>query len=535
MILKTLAIAILAMQDTPTDSALLTVAERTNYSATASSDDVLGLIERIKAKSSILRTGEMGTTHDGKPIPLVFLANPAVGSVAEAVIASKQRSAPILFVMANIHAGEIEGKEACLMFARELALNPDHEFLEHIIVIIAPNYNADGNDIWGDVAVNRPGQDGPPQVGIRRNAQNLDLNRDYIKLEAPETRALVKFLHECNPTLTIDCHTTNGSLHRYTLTYDTPLNPSAHPLTYSLLRDDLLPEVTKRVRETTGYEMFYYGNFNTEHTIWETYSALPRFGANYQGLRGQMTILSEAYTYAPYKDRVLCTLALIEETSRHLCTHKGRYLEAAAQIQRETASLGLAPQPDDVVGIRHKPAAFPDLISIKGFEGSSGGEGGALANLERMHGPPKEYSVVHLGRFEATRSVSRPWAYVVPAHLKSVISNLKAHGVEMTNDIPSGLGPGSHAELLYEIYTIDSITRSKREFEGHHLVSVEATARVEKRALPADSMIIQTAQPLGNLIVYLLEPESEDGLVAWNFFDDVLKEGAEFPVWRVRQ
>ncbi len=519
--------------DVPKD--LLTVAEHTNYTSTATSDDVLALIDRIKANSEILRTGVMGTTHEGRAIPLMFLANPPVGSVAEAVAASKQRSAPINFIMANIHAGEIEGKEACLMFARELALNPQHELLENLIFIIAPNYNADGNDRFDDVAVNRPGQDGPAKVGIRRNAQGLDLNRDYIKLEAPETRALVKFLHECNPTLTIDCHTTNGSLHRYILTYDTPLNPSSHPMTASLLRNELLPAVTKRVRETTGYEMFYYGNFNTEHTVWATYSALPRFGANYQGLRGQMSILSEAYTYAPYKDRVQGTLALIRESAAYLHDHAPQYLAAQAQIASDVKHAGTSLQPDDVVGIRHAPAAFPELVAIKGFEGSSGGEGGALANLDKMKGQPTDYYVVHLGRFEATRCVSRPCGYIVPGDLEAVIANLRAHGIEMTPCNPGDGGAGAPPEMMVNIYTIDSITRSKREFEGHHLVNVEATSRVEMRTPPRGSIFISTAQPLGNLIVYLLEPESEDGLVAWNFFDDVLHEGAEFPIWRVAQ
>jgi len=530
MIHMFLLVASLMMQDTPTDPALLTVAEQSNYTATSSSDDVLALIERIKAKSMIMRTGEMGRTHEGKPIPLIFLANPAVDSVEASRAASEERGAPIIFIMANIHAGEIEGKEACLMFARELALDPDHALLKNLIFIIAPNYNADGNDMWGDVATNRPGQGGPPEVGIRRNAQDLDLNRDYIKLEAPETRALVTFLNDCNPTLTIDCHTTNGSLHRYILTYDTPLNPSSHPLTYKLLRDELLPEVTERVRATTGYEMFYYGNFNTEHTVWETYSALPRFGANYQGLRGQMSILSEAYTYAPYKDRVMGTLALIRETAKYVSEHAAQYLFAQDQIARETTSAGASPQPDDVVGIRHKPAAFPEPVIIKGFEGSSGGEGGALAHLDKLHNPPKDYPVVHLGRFEATKSVSRPFAYIVPGHLESVISNLKSHGIETEPIVKSKAN-----KVLAEVYTINLIHPAARAFEGHHLImSIRATPKVEPRVVPEGSVLIPTAQPLGNLIVYLLEPESEDGLVVWNFFDDVLKEGAEYPVWRVR-
>ena len=535
MFLCMLAMIVMHGAQTQSPEDLLTVAEQSNYTATATSDEVLALIDRIKAKSEILRTSELGRTHEGRVIPLIILANPPVESVDAAVAASKERQAPIVFIMANIHAGEIEGKEACLMFARELALDRNHELLKHLIVIIAPNYNADGNDRFDDVAKNRPGQDGPPEVGIRRNAQDLDLNRDYIKLEAPETRALVKFLHACDPTLTIDCHTTNGSLHRYTLTYDTPLNPSSHPLTYSLLREDLLPTVTERVRATTGYEMFYYGNFNKEHTAWETYSSMPRFGANYQGLRGQMTILSEAYTYAPYKDRVLCTLALIREVCTYAAANASKLLEAQQRIASETIAAGVNPQPDDVVGIRHKVAAFPELATVQGYEEAAGGEGGSLADLSKPLGPPRDYSCVHLGRFEATRSVRRPVAYIVPMELTNVIDVLKAHGVEMEiapNTAPKN--PRTPVLVNADIYKIDSIARRGRAFEGHELVTVEATAQQVRRAPPANCYMIRTAQPLGNLIVYMLEPESEDGLVAWNFFDDVLGEGAEFPVWRVR-
>jgi dipeptidyl-peptidase-4 len=535
MLISLILSSVLAMQNSSTDPALLTVAEQSNYTATSSSDEVLALIGRIEANSDITRTGELGKTHEGRTIPLIFLANPPVDSVDAAVAASKQRSAPIIFIMANIHAGEIEGKEACLMLARELALDPDHTLLKHLIVVIAPNYNADGNDRFGDVATNRPGQDGPPEVGIRRNAQDLDLNRDYIKLEAPETRALVAFLNQCDPHITIDCHTTNGSQHRYTLTYDAPTNPSGHPAPINFIRNGLLPAVTERVRASTGYEMFFYGNFNKAHTTWESYSAMPRFGGPYQGLRGQMSILSEAYSYAPYKDRVLCTLAFVREILEYAAEHKQEVLEINQRARRETASAGRNSQPDDVVGIRHALAAFPEPVLIKGYEGARGGEGGSMADMNAQLGEPKDYQCVHLGRFEATRSVVRPWAYVVPMELANVIDVLAAHGVHMEiapNTVPST--PRRPVEVDADFYTIDTIRRSERLFEGHNLLSVEATASIGRRRIPPDCMLIRTAQPLSNLIVYMLEPESDDGLVAWNFFGDHLKEGAEFPVWRVR-
>ena len=243
------------------DPVLLTVAEASGYTATATSAQVQELIARIHERSSITRLAEMGKTSEGKPIPLIILANPPITTAKEA----RETGKVIAFVMANIHAGEVEGKEACLMLAREIGLNPDHPLLKDCIIIVAPNYNADGNDRMS--LDSRPGQLGPDKgQGQRPNAQGLDLNRDYMKLESPEAQALARLLTEWDPDITVDCHTTNGSQHRYTLTYDAPTNPSGHPAPIDFVHDELLPEVTTRVKASTGFDMFFYGNFNRDHT-----------------------------------------------------------------------------------------------------------------------------------------------------------------------------------------------------------------------------------------------------------------------------
>lgn len=505
---------------------LLTVAEMSDYTSTASSAEVMELIEKIRVQSPIMRVGEMGRTSEGKSIPLIFLANPPVASIEEAREASASLGKPIGFIMANIHAGEIEGKEACLMLAREIGLDADHQLLKDLIIVIAPNYNADGNDRFDTVEKNRPGQDGPRMVGVRPNAQNLDLNRDYIKLEAPESRALVRLFTDLDPHITIDCHTTNGSAHRYVLTYDAPLNPSGHPAPIDFVRNQLLPEVTKRVKDSTGYDMWFYGNFNKDHTIWETYSAQPRFGGPYQGLRNQMSILSEAYSYAPYKDRVIATREFIREILRFVAEHKQGVIEINARARRETIENGRDLQPSDVVGIRHRIAAFNELVIVKGYENIEGGEGGAaIVDPHKQHGLPKDYQCVHLGRFEPTLSVSRPMGYIIPPGFDPIIEKLQQHGVQVEP---------FEGEASVDVYTITAIDRAEHEFQKHRTVSLQATAAPSKRRFPADSTLVRTAQPLGTLVVYLLEPMSEDGLATWNFFDAQIEVGREFPVVRVR-
>ena len=497
----------LIMAASPPAGDLLTVAERSDWQATATYAEVIELLDSIQERSTVMRRAQLGRTVEGRSIPLVILANPPVASAAEAQAGDRA----VIFAFGNIHAGEVCGKEALLMLTRELAARPDDPLFKDLVIVLAPIYNADGNEKMS--LDNRPGQVGPARgMGQRPNAQGLDLNRDYVKLETPEARGLVRFLTEWDPHLTIDTHTTNGSEHRYVLTYAAPLNPSGHPAPIRFVRDEMLPEITRRLRERTGYETFFYGNFDEERTAWQTYSALPRFGGPYRGLRGQMSILCEAYAYASYKDRVLATREFVREILMYAAEHHNRIVALHERARRETTEAGLAPQPDDLVGIRHRAAAFNEPVTVLGFD--AGGEKS-----------PRDYRVVHLGRFEPTCSVRRPWAYVLGPGHDRVVDKLRQHGIEVEPCAGEG---------RVEIYTVTRITWSPRSFQGHTLLRLEAESRIEQRMFPAGSVLVRTAQPLGTLAVYLLEPESQDGLAAWNFFDDHLVEGGPYPVMRVR-
>ncbi|MEE8154975.1 MAG: M14 family metallopeptidase [Phycisphaerales bacterium] len=493
---------------------LLTIAEQTDYHKTARYTEVIDLLDRIEAQSQIMRRGELGMTNEGRSIPLVILANPPVATAEQAKASGKA----IVFAFGNIHAGEVCGKEALLMLTRELALQRNHPLFEDLIIVFAPIYNADGNERMSPD--NRRGQIGPDEMGQRPNAQGLDLNRDYIKLESPEARALVRFFTDWDPHITIDTHTTNGSYHQYTLTYDYPLNPSGHPAPIAFVRNQLLPAVTKRVREYHGYEMFFYGNFNRDRTTWTTYSAQPRFGGPYQGLRGQMAILSEAYSYASFKDRVLCTRDFVREILNYAAQSREQIIAIHTQAAQETTAAGENPQPDDLVGLRHRPAAYSQPVVIKGFVEAVGEDG-----RRRPTEQEKDYPVVHLGRFEPTLSVRRPYAYILPRGLETVVEKLRQHGIKVEQ---------YEGEGLVEVYSIEKINRRERAFQGHKNVLLYAHSDLLRQQFMEGSWIVRTAQPLGTLAVYLLEPESEDGLAAWNFFDEHVSQGGVFPVLRVR-
>ncbi|MDA7903622.1 M14 family metallopeptidase, partial [Mariniblastus sp.] len=276
----------------------LTVAESSEYKSTSKSSEVVEFIDACVKKGNHVSRFNWGETVEGKTL---------VG----AIVASRdyklgdQDDRNVVLLLGNIHSGECAGKEALLILLRELTDRPDHPWLKENVILFAPNYNADGNDRMGKD--NRPGQVGPVNgMGRRENAQQLDLNRDFSKIESPEARALVQLIDTCNPHLFVDCHTTNGSKHQYSLTYDIPHNPATAEPIRQFLREKMMPVVTQRLA-AQGTKTFYYGNFNREHTRWTTYGHEPRYSTEYVGLRGRLAILSEAYSYLDYRGRIFAT------------------------------------------------------------------------------------------------------------------------------------------------------------------------------------------------------------------------------------
>jgi len=197
--------------------------ELTQYRETSHYADVRQFLDSLRKLGVPLTFGSIGKTTEGRLIPFVIASRPKVSTPSEA----KSLRRPIVYVQGNIHAGEVEGKDALLALIRDLTFAPKPNVLDSIVLIAVPIYNADGNERFASQAVNRTEQNGPELVGTRANAQSLDLNRDYVKAEAPETRASLAMFNAWDPDVFVDLHTTDGSFHGYALTYSPSLSPAA--------------------------------------------------------------------------------------------------------------------------------------------------------------------------------------------------------------------------------------------------------------------------------------------------------------------
>jgi murein tripeptide amidase MpaA len=480
--------------------ALLTVAETSKYTATSKHADVLAYCQRLAQMSPLVRLAELGVTSEGRNLPLVILADPPLATPEEAAKSGRL----VVFAMANIHAGEVDGKEALLMLMRDLALTPDRQLLKDLVLLFVPNFNADGGD---RIDKNRPWQNGPAEVGIRANAQGFDLNRDYVKLESPEVRALVQFFTRWDPAITIDMHTTDGSYHNHTITYDSPRHPAIDARMVAFARDEMLPEVGKRLTLRSGYLANYYGTFDKKKTVWQAAPALPRYGTQYVGFRHRIGILCESYVYASYRDRVLASRDFVRCCFEYAAQNKQKLRKL---LQDAEAGAGKGK-----LSLRCQTAPLKDIAIV-------GIEGGKTA----PPGTTRKHEVAYLGKCVATESVKCPFAYLVPVSSVKVRENLRRHGIvveQLTVDV----------ELPVEIYRIARVATAAGEFQKHKLVTVEVTARPTSFTAKAGMMVVRCAQPLGTLAAYLLEPQSEDGLCAWTFFDESLNQGADYPVLRL--
>lgn len=485
---------------------LLTRAERSEYRETTRHHEVLAFLEALQGAPG-LSLSSFGVSYEGRTLPLARWNADANGERLR------------ILIFANIHAGEVAGKEAALILLRELAQGRHSEWASQLDLIVAPIYNADGNEAIA--YENRPLQHGPiGGMGTRANAQGLDLNRDFMKLVSPEGRALVGLMRDHDPHVIIDLHTTNGTAHAYHLTYAPSLHPDTPEVIDTLLRDAWLPAVTAAVQARTGFLMEYYGNFKPEWGLpdgWATFSHQARFGTNYAGLRGRIGILSEAYSYATFEDRVVATHAFVVELLNWAAANADdvrRTIQAADRaplVGREMALRSTFATP--TTGVIQLGGAVVEAHPVTG------------ATMWRRTGEVRDTTAAIFGTFSPTRTIAAPNAYIIPASQRDVLRLLDAHGVEWE----PVAAPSLRGRTLRQ-FLISEVRRSERPFQGVNEVQVEGTYG-PVADLPDETWLrVPVQQPLGRLVVSLLEPEGDDGVVNWEIVP--VERGEHYPILR---
>ncbi len=504
---------------------LLTRAEATRYEETSRHADVMAFLAGLQAKGDRrLHVSSFGVSPQGRELPLLVLS--AHGATTPE--GARKLGLPVVLIISGIHAGEVEGKEGCLMLVRDLldgkpGLDAD-QILADLTLVVVPLFNPDGNDAIdpGNRHLYLPkltGQLGPDSgVGTRVNAAKINLNRDYMKHEGAEMRLLqTRVCQPWEPDLTIDNHATNGSVHRYAMTYDIPHTVASgrgEPIEY--MRNRLLPPVTAALKANHGLDAGWYGNFVEDERAldadrdaepgapvregWMTYPHHPRFGSNYRGLTSRMDLLLECYSYISFAERVRTAYAFMLETLKFVATHRDEVVQTMAGSRT----------PRERIAVRYGLEVFDAPIEI-------------LTRTPRtLEGAPTSVTLPHFGRFVGTTVVDRPAAYLVPA---AVASHLRRHGLRAQEAIGT---------FEVEVPTVESLGSEggRAILEVARVGELSVSWQRQARNTPPGWALVPTDQPLGAIAVYLCEPASDDGAVE-NDLLPVPTLGEELPLWRV--
>jgi len=494
---------------------LQTRAERSGFTETSRYDDVQTFLAAVDEASGLVHVTSFGYTFEGRTLPLAV-----VGRVDDARAATVKASGRLrVYVQANIHAGEVEGKEAVLALVRDIARGQHAEWLTSMVLLVNPIYNADGNEKV--TLTSRGFQHGPiGGQGTRPNAQGLNINRDNIKLETPEARSMVRLLNDFDPHVMIDLHTTNGSRHAYHLTYETPNNPAVDAGIQSRTRG-WMTAVTRNIKARDTWEFRSYGNVSgtAPNRVWTTVEDLPRYTHNYWGMRNRFGILSETYSYLPFAERVTTDRRYLEEVLGYAHAN-------ATALMRATAAADAAPLVGSQLSIRSEVTRASVPIEI--LMGDVGEDVNPYSGkiIHKRANVVKPEPMADETTFAATDHERVPAAYFVPAEQKAAIERLRAHGIQLERvDAP--------LSLPLEEFTVTTSVTTPREFESHQERTVTGTWTAVDRTVPAGAYRVTMTQPLARLAFYLLEPRSNDGLVTWNVLDEALKTGHS-PVLRSR-
>ncbi|HEY0654895.1 MAG TPA: M14 family metallopeptidase [Chryseosolibacter sp.] len=496
---------------------LILTPEKSNFVKTSTYSEVMQFIAAIAPMAPNAHVVSMGKSPEGKEIPVVVLASGKVTTPAEAVASGK----PVIYVQGNIHAGEVEGKEAVMMLMRDILLGNKKHLLQNQIILFAPIYNTDSNDKMEKGR--RPSQeDSPMEIGIRENSQGLDLNRDGVKMEAPETQGLItNIITKWDPQMFVDLHTTNGTWHAYSLTWAPSYHYAGEFGTYDFVNNRMLKDITKTVGAKYGMFLGPYGDYDVSQgwplKSFYTYNHHPRYLVNQFGLRNRMAILSEAFSHERFYQRIFSTYAFVTEILEYTNSH-AKEIVAINKKAEDDAIRNVRENAGKVKkGVRFRMVSNEKLDDFRTYDYVSTSKPDGTRESFRTGNVITVDSVNYFATFTAEVESTLPRGYIIPAEFSAIADHLRKHGVKVDQLTKAASYKG-------ERFHIAELKKSQRKFEGHFMASLSGEFKAETKKFKRGDYIIDLAQPLANFVFYLLEPQSDDGLVNWNFFDSYIEK-----------
>ena len=475
--------------------------EQNGLTSSPNYNDTHQWLTKLVDDSELLSQVSIGKSPQGRDIWMV-VASESGAATPETLSESNK---PTVLVQAGIHSGEIDGKDAGMMLLRDITQGDKQALLDKVNLLFVPILSVDAHERSSEY--NRVNQRGPVDMGWRTNARNLNLNRDYAKLDTLELQHMIRAINVWQPDLYIDVHVTDGIDYQYDVTFGYNVKQGYSPASFEWLEKYYRPEIESALTDNghiPGPLVFALDNTDLSKGL-SYWNPSPRFSNGYGDARHLPTILIENHSLKPFKQRVLGTYVMLEQTLKTVATH-GTKLKSAIyedKYQRQ----------------QHVPLTWNTVEQpgwdFKGIDYTLETSEISGTDVVRWNGQPKLYPKLPvMGNTEADIQTQRPKYYYVPAQWHQVIERLSIHGVRMTPLTKEKTLKASQYQFTAPIF-------NQKDYEGRQRVTATSNKVKIETTLPIGTIQISTNQPLGDLAILLLEPQSADSFFQWGFFNSI--------------
>lgn len=487
--------------------------EKSGKLKTPSYNETIDYCRKLDKASAQIQLTSFGKSPEGRDLPLVIAdqnGNFTPGAV-------RKSGNVVLLIEACIHAGESDGKDAGLMLLRDIAIHKTkHDLLKHVTILFIPIFNTDGHERFGPY--NRINQNGPSEMGWRTTAQNLNLNRDFLKADAPEMQAWLSMFRQWLPDFFIDCHVTDGADFQYTMTYALETKGNMEQRLTDWTRQTCEPYLCEKM-QLSGYPIFPYVQFRNWH---DPRSGLimglapPMLSQGYTAIQNRPGLLIETHMLKPYQTRVTSTYIMLEHTLNLLNREYQTLRHIVVEADNFTSSKEFREQPFPVSFSEN----MTDSTTIKflGFDytiDTSELTGGLIFKYNNQK--PLIWNLTIFPNCKVDKYVDLPKAYLIPPQYTMLIGRLKMHGVKMQ-------AVKQKTECKVRLTIFSDVKWQQRSYEGHHKANYNTKDETVNAQITEGTMLVEINQRTARVIAHLLEPASPDSYAAWGFFDACMEQ-----------
>ena len=491
-----------------------TPAEETDYRQTPNYAGTIAFAKQLADASPAIEYRGFGHSGQGRELPLMIASETQTFTPE----AARAEGKAVVLIQACIHSGEPDGKDAGFALLRDIAITKTAAgILNNVVLLFIPIYNTDGHE--RSTPYNRINQNGPESMGWRTTSTYQNLNRDYMNADTPETRAFLRLWNEWQPDLFIDCHVTDGADYRCNITYHHEHHAGIDEAVLAWERD-VFDNKVAHATEAAGNVISWYLEFidNRDLTLGtRDFNGSPRFSTGYVPLRNRPAILIETHMIKDYRSRVIGTYDFLRAALTEVNTDPERLLRVGHEADLRTTDAARVYNPSHLFPLAFELTDETTPFALKAFQYATE-QSDVSGDLRVIYGrEPLDLTIPMYDTFRVTAAVAAPLYYIVPVQWTSVIEVLHAHGVRFRSLAES-------AAIELESYRLTNVRWPYEPFEGRHMPKFDVERSVEVREFPAGSVVVSPAQPLGKLVLNLLEPEAPDSFAKWGFFNAIFEE-----------